>query len=179
MGDREGHNHYVNNPRGTVITSEMVLAQAEKYNQIDNHGHLYGAIIASVRDYLREKNKGKYGEYHLAFCAHYVADLSQPLHSIVHNAFNRKYHKDIDGVVNDEILENLEKLKVYPINISSEEDLAREIARLANQTMALGYKFEDEGRILTKEEAYQQLSHSASLFRAILEYVAPSSTSGK
>jgi len=26
MGDREGHNHYVNNPRGTVITPEMVLA---------------------------------------------------------------------------------------------------------------------------------------------------------
>ena len=86
--------------------------------------------------------------------------------------FNRKYHKDIDGVVNDETLENLEKLKVYPISINSEEDLAREIARIANQAMALGYKLEDEGRILTKEEAYQQLSHSVSLFRAILEYTA-------
>ena len=55
MGDREGHNHYVNNPRGTVITSEMVLAQVEKYNQVDNHGHLYGAIIASVRDYMKRR----------------------------------------------------------------------------------------------------------------------------
>ena len=28
MGNREGHNHFVNNPRGTVVTPEMVLAQA-------------------------------------------------------------------------------------------------------------------------------------------------------
>jgi len=38
--------------------------------------------------------------------------------------------------------------------------------------MTLGYKLEDENRILTKEEAYQQLGHSASLFKAILEYVS-------
>jgi len=27
LGDREGHNHYVNNPRGTLVTPEMVMAQ--------------------------------------------------------------------------------------------------------------------------------------------------------
>ena len=47
MGDREGNNHYVNNPRGTEITAEMVMAQVERYDQIDEHGHLYGAIIGS------------------------------------------------------------------------------------------------------------------------------------
>ncbi len=171
MGNREGHNHFVNNPRRTVITPEMVLAQAEKYNKIDRHGHLYGAIIASVRDYIKEKERGKYGEYHLAFCAHYVGDLSQPLHSIEHSIFNQRYHKDIDGIVNGEIWENMEKIKLYPITINSEMDLAKEIARIANQAMAFGYKLEDEGRLLTKEEAYQQLSHSASLFKATLEYV--------
>jgi len=57
MGNREGHNHFVNNPRRTVITPEMVLAQAEKYNKIDRQGHLYGAIIASVRDYIKEKER--------------------------------------------------------------------------------------------------------------------------
>ena len=35
--NREGHNHFVNNPRGTTITPEMVLAQVEKYNKIDSH----------------------------------------------------------------------------------------------------------------------------------------------
>jgi hypothetical protein len=52
-----------------------------------------------------------------------------------------------------------------------EQDLAREIARIANLSLALGYKLEDEGRLLTKEEAYQQLSHSASLMKAVLVYL--------
>jgi hypothetical protein len=58
-GDREGHNHYVNNPWGTVVTPEMVMAQVEKYDQIDEHGHLYGVIIASFRDWTGDKKKGK------------------------------------------------------------------------------------------------------------------------
>ena len=172
LGNREGHNHFVNNPRGTVVTPEIVLAQAEKYNKIDTHGHLYGAIIASVRDYLKKKGSGKYGEYHLAFCAHYVADLSQPLHNVEYTFINRRYHKDIDGIVNNEIWENLERIKVYSIGIKSEMDLAKEIARIANQAMVPGYKLEDGNRLLTQDEAYQQLSQSASLFKTILEYVA-------
>jgi len=38
--------------------------------------------------------------------------------------------------------------------------------------MALGHKLEQEKRVLSKEEAYEQLSHSASLFKSILTYVA-------
>jgi hypothetical protein len=34
MGNREGHNPFVNNPRGTIITPEMVIAQAEKYTKL-------------------------------------------------------------------------------------------------------------------------------------------------
>jgi hypothetical protein len=171
IGNREGHNHFVNNFRGTEVTPKMVLAQAEKYNKLDHHGHLYGAIIASVRDYLKKRGSGKYAEYHMAFCAHYVGDLSQPVHNIEHNLFNFTYHKDIDGIVDEGILGNLDKIKIYPITITSEEGLAKEIARIANLSMALGYKLEDEYRVPTKEEAYEQLSHSASLFKAILEYV--------
>ena len=37
--------------------------------------------------------------------------------------------------------------------------------------MAVGYKIEAEGRLLTREEAYTQISYSVSLFRAVLEYV--------
>ena len=79
LGHREGHNHFVNNPRGTVITPEKVLAQVEKYNQIDPSGHIYGAIIASVREYIEFKKKGRYAEYHLAYAVHYIADMSQPV----------------------------------------------------------------------------------------------------
>ena len=171
MGDKEGHNHFVNNPRGTVVTPEMILAQVERYNQNDPYGHLYGAIIASVRDYIEAKKRGRYAEYHLAYCAHYIGDLSQPLHSILYSDYNKRNHTKTDGVINDGILDNLEAIKVYPIEIKTEEDLAKEIARIANLSMALGYKLEDEGRLLSKEEAYQQISHSASLFRAVLRYV--------
>jgi len=170
MGDRERHNHYVNNPRGRVVTPEMVLAQVEKYDQIDQQGHLYGAIIASLRNYITDKKEGKYAEYHLAFCAHYVADLSQPLHNMEYNSFNKMYDKAVDGTVNDEVLANSDKIQIYPMIIAGESDLAKEIARIANLSMGLGYTLEDETRLLGKEEAYQQLGHSASLFKAILRF---------
>ncbi len=130
----------MNNPAGTVVTEHMVLSQVGKYNQIDEKGHLYEAIIASLRDYREDRHKGKYGEYHLGYCAHYVGDLSMPLHNTAYNAFNRKYHKTIDGIINDDVLENLQKIKTYPLTIDSEESLAKEIARIANLSMKLGYK---------------------------------------
>jgi hypothetical protein len=171
-GYKERLNHYTNHPRETVVTPEMVFEQIEKYNRkSDVMGHLYGAIIASVRDYLKEKQKGKYGEYHLAFCAHYVGDLSQPFHSTLYNAYNRKNHHILESLINDEVLNNIERIKIYEIKIESEEDLAKEIARIANLSMKKGYQIEDENRLLTKEEIYDQISHSASLFKAILRYV--------
>ena len=171
-GRKERYNHYVNNSRTTTVTPEIVLQQAEKYNEpTDIMGHLYGAIIASVRDYLKAKHQGKYGEYHLAFSAHYVGDLSHPLHNTLHNSFNRKYHKTIDGIINDEVLDNINRIKIYPIRIESEKDLANEIAGIANLSIKKGYQIQDEKRLLSKDEAYEQISHSASLFRAIFEYV--------
>jgi hypothetical protein len=171
-GNVEKQNHYVNNPRETTVTPDMVFQQINEYNKTnDLRGHLYGAIIASVRDYLKARDEGKYGEYHLAFCSHYVGDLSQPLHNTVYNLYNRRNHKTIDGIINDEVLDNLDKIKIYPIKIESEKDLANEVARIANLSLKKGYQIQDEKRLLTKEEAYKQISHSASLFKAILEYV--------
>jgi hypothetical protein len=63
---------------------------------------------------------------------------------------------------------------MYPItlrNTSFEEDLAREIARIANVSRKLGYRLQEQNRDMTKEEAYEQLGHSASLLKAILTYV--------
>jgi hypothetical protein len=171
MGDKEGHNHFVNNPRGTIVTPEMVLSQVDKYNQYDPSGHLYGAIIASIRGYVDLKKKGRYAEYHLAYASHYIGDLSQSLHHTLYNDFNRRYHSKMDGVVNDEVLDNLGRIDAYPIEIKAEQELVREIARIANLSLLLGYKLEDEDRLLTREEAYQQLSHSTSLMKAVLEYL--------
>lgn len=166
----ESSNHYVNNPLDTVVTPEMVLAQVDRYNQIEETGHLYGAIIAAFRDYIEDRKLGKYGEYHMAFCAHYVGDLSQPLHNVSFDDFNMKYHRPIDGVINGEVLDNLSRIELYPITIRSEADMAREIARIANLAIELANRLETENRMITKPEAYQQISHSASFFRAILSY---------
>jgi hypothetical protein len=169
-GKIESHNHYVNNSADAVITAEVVLNQVKKYNLVDPKGHLYGAIIASLRDYFKERRKGKYGEYHLAFCAHYVGDLSQPLHNTAYDTYNLKFHDQTDGVINDEILENLQKIKISAVDIDSEEALAKEIAKIAKVAMELGYRLRIEGRQLRKQEAYVQVSQSVSLFKAILAY---------
>lgn len=171
-GDKENFNHYANNPPNTVVTPEMVLAQVNRYNDpTDETGHLYGAIIASLRDYRSAKASGKYAEYHMAYCAHYVGDLSMPLHNTIYDDFNRQYHPAMDGIVEDEVLSNLDRIKIYPITIKCEEDLAREIARIANLSMMLGYQLEKENWMLRKDEAYVQLGHSASLLKAILEWM--------
>jgi len=169
-GDLEGNNHYVNNPLDAVVTPQMVLEQIGRYNQLEETGHLYGAIIASLRDYRKQLEEKKYAEYHMGYCAHYVGDLSMPLHNIVYDDFNETYHSQMDGIINDEVLENLSRIEIYPIKIESEADLAKEIARIANLSIALGNRLETENRMITQDEAYFQICHSASLLRAILKY---------
>jgi hypothetical protein len=90
IGDKESQDQFANNLRYTTVTPELVLAQVDKYNQYDRSGHLYGAIIASVRDYIELKKKGRYAEYHLAYAAQYIGDLSQPLHRTLYEDFNKK-----------------------------------------------------------------------------------------
>lgn len=181
----EGNNHFFNNNANVEVTPEMVLEQAKKYNDPDEtEGHLYGAIIASLREYTETTKRGKYAEYHLAFCAHYVADLSQPLHNTPYDDFNKTHHLINDGIVDDRILENISKIKknMYPIILKPEnfeKDLAKEIARIANEARQLGYKLRKENRDMTKEEAYKQLGHSASLLRAILGYLGQLDKSDK
>ena len=79
-------------------------------------------------------------------------------------------HFKTDGIIDSEVLSNLHKIRVCDIKISSREDLAREIARIANLSLELAHKLEAEGRLITKDEAYIQLGHSASLLKAMLVY---------
>ncbi|MFO7558585.1 MAG: hypothetical protein R6X10_07110 [Desulfobacterales bacterium] len=168
----EQPNHYYSNPKEKNIDAEMVLNQAERYNDpLDKKGHLYGAIIASLREYHKVRRTGKYGEYHLSFCAHYAGDLSMPFHNTEYKGFAEKNHTKVDAVVENEVWDNRGRIRIYSITITTEKELASEIARIANISSKLGYKLVEEKRLLTKKEAYEQLSHSASLFKAILNYV--------
>jgi hypothetical protein len=173
-GAVEFHNHFFNNGDNKTVTPRMVLAQAERYNKPrDKEGHLYGAIVAAIRKYRSVKEEGKYAEYHLAFAVHYAGDLSQPLHNIPYDDFSRSMHMASDAILETEALANQEKIaaKIYPIAIhrgSFEEDLANEIARIAELSRQLGMKLAVEKRNMTKDEAYVQLIHSASLLKALL-----------
>ena len=178
-GNIEAYNHWFNNSAEAEITPQMVLDQVERYNQRnklqDPEGHLLGAVIASLRAYEKDLRSVKYALYHLVYCAHYISDLSMPLHNIAYDVFNEEHHGANDGIVEETILKEPEKITrhMYPINLSKnnfEADLAREIARIANLSRKLGYKLRVEKRDMTKQEAYIQLGHSASLLKAVLQH---------
>jgi hypothetical protein len=76
--------------------------------------------------------------------------------------------------VEDEVLENIGRIKEHMYDIalspqSFDDGLAREIARVANLSRDLAGRVRQrkDGK-MTKEEAYTQLGHSASLLRAVL-----------
>ena len=99
-GQIEVQNHYNNTPRGVRVTSEMVLAQVSDYNKPgDTDGHLYGAIIAALNDYLLKGSKGKYAMYPLGYAMHYLGDLSMPFHNIAYDDFNKSNHAANDGII--------------------------------------------------------------------------------
>jgi hypothetical protein len=98
------------------------------------------------------------------------------LHNVVYDDFNKLHHPVNDGVVNDEVMENLDRIKKNMPNLklsedNFENDLAGEIARIANNARRLGHRLQKEDRDMTKEEAYKQLGQSASLFKAVLKYL--------
>ena len=172
-GGVEDTNHWFNNTDEVYVTDKMVKNQVNRYNDpADQDGHLYGAIIHSLRDYKRLRQSGKYAENHLAFCAHYIGDLSNPLHNAPDDLFNKKHHSKNDGIVEFSVLNNIGYIQrnMYEIQIENERDLAREIARIANISRRLAYKLEKENRDMTQDEAYKQLAHSASLLKAVLAY---------
>jgi hypothetical protein len=138
----EQYNHWYNNIARVEITPEIVMSQVGRYNDSnDTEGHLYGAIIASLQEYEASRSSRKYADYNIAFTAHYIGDLSQPLHNIPYNDFNKSHHLNNDGIVENELaskksFKNI-KRNMYKIKLSSksfERDLSVEIARIANIT---------------------------------------------
>lgn len=178
-GNIESYNHWFNNNAEVEITPQVVLDQIERYNKRnkgqDEEGHLLGAIIASLRAYEKDRHAGKYALYHFVYCAHYIGDLTMPLHNIAYDDFNIQYHQANDGVIEEAILDQARKIiqRMYAIQLNGDDfevELAREIARIANISRKLGYKLRAEKRSMTKEEAYEQLGHSASLLKAVLRH---------
>ena len=170
----EEKNHYYNNNAQKEVDEAMVLEQAARYNKTgDAEGHLYGAIIGAVRAYKEESASGKYAEYPLVFCAHYIGDLSMPLHNTEYDDFNKKRHAVNDGIIEGSVRNSIGYIQrnMSEITIENESDLAREIAKVANTARRLGIKMRKENRNMTQEEAYIQVIQSSSLLKAVLNYV--------
>ncbi|HET6343797.1 MAG TPA: hypothetical protein VFH51_02645, partial [Myxococcota bacterium] len=138
-------------------------------NRADPEGHLYGAIIAAYRTLRDAQARGARAAYPFGFLAHYVGDLTQPLHNVPHDAFNRANHARYDGVVNDRAdLRDEIRRRMVPVPIPDEEALITEVVRIANITRALERTCRARGW-MTQEEAFEQLARSASLLRGIVE----------
>jgi len=174
-GAIEDKNHFFNNDRNEEVTAKVVMGQIGRYNHAqDEEGHLYGAIVAALREFQSARSAGQYAEYHMAFAVHYIGDLSQPLHNTSHDRFNKGHHAANDGIVDRKVMDNIGEIqkKMYEISLRPDhfdEDLAKEIARIANISRRLGLKLRTENRDMTQEEAYVQLGHSASLLKAVLK----------
>jgi hypothetical protein len=169
----EEKNHYFNNNAGKEVDEALVMGQVDRYNMPDDvEGHLYGAIIGAVRAYKAESATGKYAEYPLVFCAHYIADLSMPLHNTPYDDFNKARHSINDGIIESSVRNNIGYIQrnIEEIIIENESDLAREIAKVANTARKLGITIRKEKRDMTQSEVYTQIIRSASLFKAVLKY---------
>jgi hypothetical protein len=197
---RESLNHFADNQPDTTITAAMVLNQVRLYNNTkDKNGHLYGAIMATVKESIRKsKTGGKYFDDVFAYCVHYVGDLSMPLHNTIYNSkdpndFNSKNHlkfeielnnryvknlffENCSPVSNSEIIKNISEIPMSQIVILSEQDLAEKIAEIANEGKNLGYKLKAEGRNMTRTEFLTQIGRSASLLKAIMLYMSDQGT---
>ena len=195
-GGYEDGNHYCNNAKSVVVTAEMVLDQVRDYNcRCNDEGHLYGAIIAALNQYREKKSAGKYARYPLGYAAHYIGDLSMPLHNVVYNDFNKANHSANDGVVEGDeneptdakvariaakIQEKMKQLPAYRFPKAKEDAqkfnqaLAKKITEMANDSISLGYSMQEskpQTATMSMDQAYGQLAQSAALLKAVFAAV--------
>ncbi|GAM10407.1 hypothetical protein OR1_02696 [Geobacter sp. OR-1] len=170
-------NHYCNNPKGTVVTANMILGQVPYFSTAEpESGHLYGAIIASLETYREQKkNPSKYALYPLGYAMHYLGDLSMPLHNMEYGSFNKLHHGRNDNVVENDpkLVQEIRSLMgKYPVKIDPQkfrDSLVAEVAAIAGRSIALSYQLqESKTSLMSKATAYEQLAQSASLLRAVL-----------
>jgi hypothetical protein len=196
-GEMEGLNHYYNTPMGVVITPTMVLDIFKKYNKPrdyndpeDAKGRLYGAIVASINDYIITGSGSKYALYSLGYAMHYLGDLSMPFHNIAYDEFNMANHSANDGIVEitgpaDEAMDvKVARLageiqrkmnELPPLEFSKDinqfyKELAFNIAEIANKSAEIGYSMKGANPQITtmkEDEVYKRLAYSSRLLKAV------------
>ncbi|MEN2995199.1 MAG: hypothetical protein ABDH19_07650 [Thermodesulfovibrio sp.] len=196
--------HYHSASPDTVVTPEYIDKFNVKEENVLISGKIYkikiphpaGALywkIVHLYEKIKSLDKTKLEnllsyEYYLFSVAHYIGDLSQPLHNFPYGnspasdgniyeregSFNKEYHTKFDEAFSY-------YLKTYPeteikidnsirhINISSKEDLKKEIAQIANSAIKIANKCFNENRLPKEEELITQISWAISLLRAVIK----------
>lgn len=143
-------------------------------------GYLLGAIVVNaVRQAKARTEAGKYDEYYYATVAHYIGDLSQLLHMTVYDNFNKQNHLSIDDILTykdvvwdvDGAGKIASELHVDDsLRFNDESELIDYMLKVANESYDLAQRLRRENKALTRQEALQRASRSATLLRAVLRY---------
>ncbi len=157
--------------------------------------HPAGVLYRRILN-LYKNLQGQYGwarDYYLSILAHCVADLSMPGHNCprgdnpagdgkVYPEFGHwasSNHQKFDTVLDSWLVLTPDKrqqleARLTPLTLSSTSQLANEVARIANTSIALANKCYREGRrTMTRDEALMQAARSVSLLRAIVDTTKP------
>jgi len=171
---------------GMFVKSDAPESKPIKVRVPDPTGVLYWKIVE-----LYQLMKGRTGweyEYYLSTVAHYMADLSQPLHNFPYadnpasdgklypeiGFWAKEYHLQFDSVLDSYIPLTCKDNKTFqkmitPIQIVSVDDLKKEVSKTANSAISLANRCYAEKRLPTKDEALRQIALSVSLLRAIMK----------
>lgn len=127
-------------------------------------------------------------EYYLVNIAHYIGDLSQPLHNFPYGnlpasdgkiyeeegKFNKEYHIKFDESLSNYLNSDPEIDKkidsaIKEIKLNSKEDLKKEISEIANSAIKIANQCFMEKRLPTEEELINQISWSISILKAVIK----------
>lgn len=195
--------HYHDAAPDTVVTPDYIekfdiketltVIDGKSYKLLVPHpaGVLYWKIV-QIYEKMKSLDKAKKDnllayEYYLVSIAHYIGDLSQPLHNFPYGDsaasdgkiyqnegnFNKEYHIKFDEAFSSYIgsPQTEEKINraLKQINISGTADLKREISKIANSAIKIANQCYKEKRMPTEEELIEQIAWSVSLLRAVVK----------
>lgn len=148
-----------------------------------------GVLYWKIMDLYKEM-QGKTGwdyKFYLVNVAHYIGDLSNPLHNFPYESepasdgkaypeigsWANRNHDSFDLILDpylplDEKGKRLFRSSLVSVKINSAYDLKKEIAAIANSAIALANRCYSEKRNMSREEATKQVARSVSLLRAVM-----------
>jgi hypothetical protein len=164
-------------PKGKTISLKVPPAS----------GVLYWRIV-ELYDSLQGKKGWQY-DFYLGQIAHFVADLSAPLHNFPHGddpasdglvyeemgLWNAARHGAFDAALNSFIAGLPQKEEEFrrlltPVKVTNREELKREVAKVANASIRLANRcYRENQRPMTPEEALKQAALSVSLLKAVMK----------